>query len=74
MTTATPTPTRSPAPAEILSEDARVVCWRLAVLSKAGYSDEAAAVLAVRLDVNLHRATDLAARGCPFGTALDILL
>ena len=60
--------------ADVLSEPWRVVCWRLAQLAEAGYTDEASGVLASCLDVDLHRATDLLRRGCPHATALRILL
>jgi hypothetical protein len=56
-----------------LSEPSRVLCWRLAQLAQAGYSDEAAAALATRLDVDLHQATGLLERGCAHETALRIL-
>ena len=56
--------------------DARseVVDWRLAQLFRAGYDARDAAVLAARLDVDLHEAIDLLVRGCPSATALRILL
>lgn len=57
-----------------LDEELRVVLWRTATLSSAGYDDEAALNLAVRNDVDLHLATRLLARGCPPETALRILL
>jgi len=57
-----------------LSETGRVLCWRLAELSDAGYTDEATAILATRADIDLHRATDLLLNGCPHETALRILL
>jgi hypothetical protein len=51
-----------------------VLCWRLAQLADAGYSDDATAVLATRSGVDLHRATDLLLHGCSHQTALRILL
>jgi hypothetical protein len=48
--------------------------WRLQALGRAGYDDEAAAVLAASHDVDLHRAVDLLERGCPPDLALQILL
>jgi hypothetical protein len=57
-----------------LSENGRVLCWRLAQLSDAGYTDEAAAILATRADLDLHCAIDLLFNGCPHETALRILL
>jgi len=57
-----------------LPESLRVLCWRLAQLSEAGYTDEEAFVLATGLAVDLHQATDLVRNGCPHGTAVRILL
>jgi hypothetical protein len=57
-----------------LSESGRVLCWRLARLVEAGYSDDATAALATRPDVDLHQATDMLLHGCPQTTALRILL
>lgn len=51
-----------------------VLRWRFRALVAAGYELEAAAVLASRVDVDLHRACDLVQRGCPAATALRILL
>jgi hypothetical protein len=48
--------------------------WRLESLRRAGYDAESATVLAASHDVDLHRAIDLLARGCPVTTALQILL
>ncbi len=48
--------------------------WRLESLERAGYDLESAAILAASHEVDLHRATDLLARGCPVGLALQILL
>lgn len=57
-----------------LSETGRVLCWRLAQLSEAGYSPVASAAVALRKDIDLHHATDLLRHGCPQRTALRILL
>ena len=57
-----------------MAEPLRVLCWRLDQLAHAGYSDNAAAALATRPDIDLHRATDLLLRGCPHDTAVRILL
>lgn len=57
-----------------LTEEERVLLWRLDVLEQAGYDEEAAATLALRRDVDLHLAVALVARGCPPATALRILL
>jgi len=56
------------------SEHERVERWRAEALERAGYSHEAAAELAARPDVDLHRAIDLLQNGCPPETALRILL
>jgi hypothetical protein len=48
--------------------------WRLDSLRRAGYDPEAAAVLAASHEVDLHRAVELLARGCPVSVALQILL
>ena len=52
----------------------RVQAWRAEELERAGYSSAAAAQLAARLDVDLHRAIDLVRQGCPPDVALSILL
>ena len=43
-------------------------------LRRSGYAVGDALVLATRTDVDLHRAADLVARGCPPSVALRILL
>lgn len=57
-----------------LDEDLRVVLWRTAMLSQAGYDEETAFDLALNKDVDLHLAAQLLERGCPQDTALRILL
>jgi hypothetical protein len=52
----------------------RVQAWRAEELERAGYPPAAAAKLAARLDVDLHRAIDLVREGCAPDTALSILL
>jgi hypothetical protein len=52
----------------------RVEAWRAEELERAGYSREAAAEIAARHDVDLHRAVDLLRQGCPHDVALAILL
>ena len=55
--------------------EARVIFrWRFDSLVRAGYPWNAAVILASHDAVDLHVATDLAARGCPPTTALRILL
>jgi hypothetical protein len=56
------------------SDAAAVERWRAEALARAGYGPEGAALLAARLDVDLHGAIDLLRRGCPEQLALDILL
>ena len=56
------------------TEAERVVRWRAEALERAGYGAAAAAEIAVRHDIDLHKATDLVERGCPTELALQILL
>jgi hypothetical protein len=56
------------------TERDRVVRWRADELERAGYGTEAAREIAERLDIDLHRATDLLRDGCPADTAVRILL
>ncbi|HEX7084294.1 MAG TPA: hypothetical protein VF186_09300 [Gaiellaceae bacterium] len=55
------------------SEQELVERWRAEELERAGFSRDAATELAGRSDVDLHRAIDLLAQGCPPETALSIL-
>ena len=64
MTTAAPHP---------ITELDRVEDWRAQELVRAGYPAAAAAELASRHDVDLHRAVELLERGCPPELAVDIL-
>lgn len=57
-----------------IQEIERVEAWRMEELERAGYSPDDAALLALRHDVDLHRAVSLIGRGCPADTALRILL
>lgn len=66
--------TEHEAPAEVLTEEERVVLWRAESLERAGYGPEAVAMLALAREVDLHQAVDLLARCCPPETALRILL
>lgn len=54
-------------------ESERVEHWRRERLELAGYSPAAAAELAPRFDVDLHRAVELVKRGCPPELAEQIL-
>jgi hypothetical protein len=56
------------------AESEEILRWRFKQLAAAGYGDERASLLAARLDVDLHLATDLLAKGCPAETAIRILL
>jgi hypothetical protein len=56
------------------SEQERIERWRTAELLRAGYEPAAASLLAVRLDVDLHYASDLLRAGCDPSLALRILL
>ena len=56
------------------TESDRVQQWRVEALERAGYDATAAAVLAVRTDIDLHAATALIERGCSSELALRILL
>jgi len=50
-----------------------VTAWRVERLVAAGYEGEAALVLALDREVDLHLAVSLLERGCPPDTALEIL-
>lgn len=54
-------------------ESAGVVRWRVDRLLAAGYDGEAALVIALDGDVDLHTAISLLERGCPVELALQIL-
>ncbi len=56
------------------TESERIQRWRAQELERAGYDRQAAAELAGRADVDLHRAVELLERGCPPAKALRILL
>ena len=56
------------------TESDKVQRWRAEALERAGYDVTAAAVLAVRTDIDLHAATALIERGCSSELALRILL
>ena len=59
---------------EIRDETVLVEAWRAEQLELAGYGAAAAAELAMRQDVDLHRAVEMLADGCPAELALKILL
>jgi len=56
------------------AEATEVIRWRLTQLTGSGYPLEDAVALATRLEVDLHEASNLIARGCPPELALRILL
>ena len=58
----------------IETEQERVERWRAEELVRAGFDSGAATVLAGRLDIDLHEASALIARGCSPDLALRILL
>ena len=59
----------------VVRDEAELIqAWRAEALERAGYPREAAAELAARVDIDLHRAEDLVRRGCPTDLALRILL
>lgn len=55
------------------SELEEVVRWRFEELRRAGYGSEAAFVIAMDTEIDLHLATELLGKGCPAETALRIL-
>lgn len=66
--------TRAPiAPSGAESERESVTSWRVERLLAAGYDGEAAIVLALDREVDLHAAVSLLERGCPADLALQIL-
>ena len=56
------------------TEQELVEQWRAEELERAGYPAQAAAELAMRTDVDLHRAAELIQQGCSPELALKILL
>ena len=66
--------TAAEAGVQVETEIERIEAWRAAELQRAGYDGPAADKLAVRHDVDLHRAADLLRQGCPHDVALAILL
>ena len=61
------------APSRAERERDSVTSWRAERLLRAGYDAEAALVLALDADVDLHQAVSLLERGCPADLALQIL-
>ena len=56
------------------TEQELVERWRAEELTRVGYPDEIAQEMAVRPDIDLHRALDLLRDGCPVELAAAILL
>ena len=56
------------------NELTQVERWRADELERAGFDSRAAATIAARHDIDLHRATDLVRNGCSPELALQILL
>jgi hypothetical protein len=61
------------APTRAEREREELTAWRLECLRGAGYDQEAAIVIALDREVDLHRAVSLLERGCPPDLALQIL-
>ncbi len=61
------------APTRGAREQRDVTAWRIERLAAAGYPADAALVLALDREVDLHLAVSLLERGCPPDTALEIL-
>ena len=61
------------APVRDEHERGDVTAWRVERLIAVGYPADAALVLALDRDVDLHLAVSLLERGCPPDTALQIL-
>ena len=55
------------------TETEKVERWRAEALEKVGYDLISARELAVRPDIDLHRAIELVEAGCPPALALEIL-
>jgi hypothetical protein len=56
------------------TEIERIEQWRAEELERAGYEPRAAATIAARHDIDLHKAVDLLRQGCPAELALQILV
>jgi hypothetical protein len=52
----------------------RIECWRAEELVRAGYDPSDALALAARHDIDLHFAVELIKQGCPYETAIEILI
>ena len=56
-----------------VAEAAAILGWRFSQLVGAGYEVNDAVAVAAHVEIDLHDATALVARGCPPGTAVRIL-
>ena len=56
------------------TEQERVEHWRAEELVRAGFDPSDAIALAARHDIDLHLAVELVPQGCPYETAIDILI
>ena len=56
------------------TEQERVEHWRAEELVRAGFDPSDAIALAARHDIDLHLAVELVEQGCPYETAIDILI
>jgi rRNA processing protein Krr1/Pno1 len=56
------------------TEQERVEHWRAEELVRAGFDPSDAIALASRHDIDLHLAVGLIKRGCPYETAIAILV
>jgi hypothetical protein len=56
------------------TEQERVEHWRAEELVRAGFDPSDAIALAARHDIDLHLAIELVEQGCPYETAIDILI
>ena len=59
---------------ETATELERIEQWRAEELVRAGYQPSDAIALAARHDIDLHFAVELIQQGCPYETAIDILI
>jgi hypothetical protein len=58
----------------IETEQERVEHWRAEELVRAGFDPSDAIALAARHDIDLHLAVELVEQGCPYETAINILI
>jgi hypothetical protein len=56
------------------TEIERVEHWRAEELIRAGFDPSDAVALAARHDIDLHFAVELIQQGCPYETAIEILI